>query len=558
MRIYYTRLFLSLLFVPGFIECIKNRKDGLMRDRDSFLHQLGNKETGLRLTKSYQYQPCVDDLYASDLNNNLKIGEDEYVVFIAKRSHRAIVVDEYWQLPFPLISNFVYGSCFCSFVLQIPNCCVGKEAAIDLNPNESPFIEDNLITVCRTVDEAIINEIGTFAPTPAITIAITPQPSETPTLQTVEPSEAPTSVESENPTSVGSENPTSVGSGNPTSVGSGNPTSEPTDHPTTELITPTPTDQPTQIVSESPTESLTTSEPTTSPSTATPTMVLTNETATVAPSFSATTNTPTSQPTPDRLLCVTFQYGIENDHGYDAEDILNEVNNTYKSGLIIATRNATIQSLNESYPRDQEGGRYLQKKISQQQQQSSGRAIDRVWYENLGVTQPSIINDVDIIQQDERNFEHGYGGSIIGVIENDSTQVRRRAVFLPHMSTQITDSINNNKKVNDRRLAFYTDSYPPVINNIFDNAFCQQPEGIVCAVVDSSVCVMLEEGDDDDEVKGVLLNGIETSIQNGSFENVIHTENNKENSNERETNRKGNQPEKPNKKKREPNRKGTH
>mmetsp|Transcript_16221 Transcript_16221/g.16184 ORF Transcript_16221/g.16184 Transcript_16221/m.16184 type:complete len:281 (+) Transcript_16221:100-942(+) len=279
MRICYTRLFLSLLFAPGFIECIKNRKDGLMRDRDSFLHQLGNKETGLRLTKSYQYQPCVDDLYASDLNDNLKIGEDEYVVFIANRSHRAIVVDEYWQLPFPLISNFVYGSCFCSFVLQIPNCCVGKEAAIDLNPKESPFIEDNLITVCRTVDEAIINEIGTFAPTPAITIAITPQPSETLTLQTVEPSEAPTSVESENPTSVGSENPTS----------------EPTDHPTTELITPTPTDQPTQIVSESPTKSLTTSEPTTSPSIATSTMVLTNETATVAPSFSATTNTPTSR-----------------------------------------------------------------------------------------------------------------------------------------------------------------------------------------------------------------------------------------------------------------------
>lgn len=242
-----------------------------MRDRGSFLHQTGNKEAGLRLTKSYQYQSCVDELYASDLNDNLKIGEDEYVVFIAKRSQRAIVVDEYWQLPFPLISNFVYGSCFCSFVLRIPNCCVGKEAAIGLDPNESPFIEDNLITICRTVDEAIINEIGTFVPTPAITVTITPQPSETPTYQTTEPSEA------------------------PTTVGSENPTSEPTNHPTTEPITPTPTDQPTQILSDSPTESVTTSEPTTSPSTATPTMIPTNETTTVAPSFSPTKNTLTSR-----------------------------------------------------------------------------------------------------------------------------------------------------------------------------------------------------------------------------------------------------------------------
>jgi hypothetical protein len=206
------------------------------------------------------------------------------------------------------------------------------------------------------------------------------------------------------------------------------------------------------------------------------------------------------EPTPDTLLCVNFQYGIENDAGYDAEIIFNEVNNTYKSGLIIATRNITIQSLNETYPQDQEGGRYLQKTIQSQQQQSSN---------HRGLT----VKDIGRFQLDE-----------IGT-ENDSSKERwrRRAVYLPDTSSQRDTSIDNN--VNNRRLAFYTDSYPPVINNIFDNAFCQESEGIVCAVVDSSVCVMLEEGDDEFEVKYALLTGIQKSIQDGSFESAIPSEN---------------------------------
>ena len=73
--------------------------------------------------------------------------------------------------------------------------------------------------------------------------------------------------------------------------------------------------------------------------------------------------------------------------------------------------------------------------------------------------------------------------------ENDSkTRKRRRAAFLPSASLQ------TNKNASYRRLAFYTDSHPPMINNIFDNKLCQAPEGISCAVVDSTVCFFLEEG----------------------------------------------------------------
>ena len=214
------------------------------------------------------------------------------------------------------------------------------------------------------------------------------------------------------------------------------------------------------------------------------------------------------EPTPDTLVCVNFQYGIENDAGYDAEMIFNEVNNTYKSGLIIATSNITIQSLNETYPQDQEGGRYLQKRIQSQQQKQKQSSSHR------GLT----VKDIGRFQLDE-----------IGSTESDSSKERRRrrAVYLPDTSSQIdsSSSIDDNSVNNNRRLAFYTDSYPPVINNIFDNTFCQVAEGILCAVVDSSVCVILEKGDDESEVKDALLNGIAKSIRDGSFESAIPSEN---------------------------------
>jgi hypothetical protein len=74
-----------------------------------------------------------------------------------------------------------------------------------------------------------------------------------------------------------------------------------------------------------------------------------------------------------------------------------------------------------------------------------------------------------------------------------------------------------------RRLVYYTDTYLPVINNIFDNEFCDNEE-LNCAVVDSTVCVLLEEGDDEEEVRTVLLDGIEESILNGSFQEAIPPE----------------------------------
>jgi hypothetical protein len=240
-----------------------------------------------------------------------------------------------------------------------------------------------------------------------------------------------------------------------------------------------------------------------------------------------------SVPTPEALTCVSFQYGIQNSGGYTAEDIFNEVNNTLKTGLLIATRNVTIQTLNETFPRDDDtssSGRALR---------SEGLQISHHWslvapedrsgspihdallpiqaYSGHGMmTNPATPASQLFNVMDLGRFQSDNSRRVQGAIDDD--QRRRRTVFLPRDFSDVDDR-------GGRRLVFYTDEYAPVINSIIANEFCDRPPEINCAVVDSTVCVVLEEGDNEEEVRAALLNGFATSIQDGTFQGAIPPEN---------------------------------
>lgn len=197
-----------------------------------------------------EWQECVDQLYESDVNGNLELGEVEYTLFIATRTRGQILVDQYRNLPFSLISCFVYGACFCGVFSFTPDCCVGEDAHIDLDTENSAFISDNLITLCRSVDDAILQEIGTLPPislppfeqpteAPAATLppsmvptnaTVTLSPSMSPSdvLATMMPTRVESAVPSETPTIEPSTAPSFVNSTAPTMMPSGTPSSIPT------------------------------------------------------------------------------------------------------------------------------------------------------------------------------------------------------------------------------------------------------------------------------------------------------------------------------------------
>mmetsp|Transcript_6738 Transcript_6738/g.15303 ORF Transcript_6738/g.15303 Transcript_6738/m.15303 type:complete len:434 (+) Transcript_6738:193-1494(+) len=403
-------LLISCLLLPTLVECIK----GPRKDRKKFAQER-QVESYIMSRAFSHYQDCVDDLYASDLNGNLKLTEDEYVVFISKRSHGRIEVDGYVELPFSLISTFVYGSCFCSYTSQTPFCCVGRDAGIGLNPDKSPYIEDNLITICRTVDEAIMNKIGTFEPSKSAT---------------------------------------------------NSPTFEPTYHKTME---------PSAVPSVSP-----------------------------APSHAPSKDVKPTKP-PSDTLCLNFQYGLVNDEGFTSDDLENEIGNSYRSGLLNATRNITIQVLNETLSKDPEGRDLKKAAVNRGQSQTIHSGLTVV---NLGR-----------FHLDE-NYSPRWEDTVsTSGVENKERQWRRRTAYLPSIWTSRIGTMNN------RRLAFYTDIYPPVINFIVDSAFCPDSDaGNICSVVDASVCVVLENGDNKKDVKETLMLGIERLFIDGSFEGAIPPE----------------------------------
>ncbi len=187
-----------------------------------------------------------------------------------------------------------------------------------------------------------------------------------------------------------------------------------------------------------------------------------------------------------------------------ASDIFNMVNNTLKTGLIIAATNITIDILNASFPNNERLLRF------RQQYRHGHAATGGRQHVVRSFGDKKLIVPLDFF---ESNFPVGF---VLEEIPGD----RRRLVYLPQSRQGPTWSQLA------RRLVQYLDSVPPVITQILDNSFCpsQTPEVTRCAIVTSTVCVFLDEGDDRQNVRRVLGEGIQASVMLGEFEAAIPEE----------------------------------
>ena len=212
-----------------------------------------------------------------------------------------------------------------------------------------------------------------------------------------------------------------------------------------------------------------------------------------------------------------------NNQSLTADDIMNEVDNSLKSGLIEATRTTVINILNETYPRS-----------------------------NGGSFQPPSSNEVSKSIAEQDNVE--YMGQVMYYPENDYRKLLQAAeeadafvmdVDLATYREEMEDEMSNLLNIlskgrrlyyiqdtrtflrHTRRLVYYSDEFPVEITQIVESTICPgQTVGgdfINCAVVSSTVCVVLEEGDDPVEVRATIVNGLEEAFMNGDFTNNIPT-----------------------------------
>ena len=190
-----------------------------------------------------------------------------------------------------------------------------------------------------------------------------------------------------------------------------------------------------------------------------------------------------------------FQYGIENDEGLTADDILNGFNNTIMSDLTIATRDTTIRILNETISR--------------------ARERRELWREPKSERTIPYLGAVSVRKYElDEIFIDSIGGG------DEKMSSRRKAMYVPRMDGVLTGAGSISSE--NRRLAFYTDSNPPVILDVIDNSFCPESDvGINCAIVETRVCVFLDVGDEEEEVKDNLLEGFRNAFQSGIFQTAV-------------------------------------
>ena len=205
---------------------------------------------------------------------------------------------------------------------------------------------------------------------------------------------------------------------------------------------------------------------------------------------------------------------VRNQVGLDAEAIFNEVDNNVLRGLEIATReivSAFYFAKNRhrcsrlcSYPL------FLFQQI----------------IEILNGTYPPQRRLVEFDEQ--TGFENDADSRIVEDIHSLTvTKSDERQVVTNPTQVSLRGSHKQQHPLRDfrylfaqRRLAYYTDDIPVAINSVTDNPLCagsaQNPR-IMCAIVSSTVCVVLEEGDDPTEVRALLIAGLRQAVDSGDF-----------------------------------------
>ena len=218
---------------------------------------------------------------------------------------------------------------------------------------------------------------------------------------------------------------------------------------------------------------------------------------------------------PIETLCIDFQYEIVNSKSLSADDIMNEVDNSLKNGLIEATRTTVINILNATYPRTNGGG--------SQPSTLSGETGNY----------PAALQPEDVNYVGQLMFPDGHYRKLLQAAEQADALVLEmdlqtyRAEFHDELTTLFNTTKQNRRLMRDksflrrsRRLAYFSDEYPAEITLIADSTTCPGSsvnESIRCAVVSSTVCVILEPGDDPVEIRKAIVDGLTESFMNGDF-----------------------------------------
>jgi len=210
-----------------------------------------------------------------------------------------------------------------------------------------------------------------------------------------------------------------------------------------------------------------------------------------------------------------------NSQSLSANDIMNEVGNSLKSSLIEATRTTVVNILNGTYPRTSDSSfqnpNEVSKSIATYLPAVEGTEfVGEVMYPDghfRKLLQAAEQADAAVLEMDLATYHAEMHDDMASIL--NATRSSRRLHYM-------RDATSSYDRL--RRLVYYSDEFPAQITQIADSTTCPGSavnDAVRCAVVSSSVCLVLEAGDDPVEIRRTIVDGMEEAFQSGNFVNNI-------------------------------------
>lgn len=198
-----------------------------------------------------------------------------------------------------------------------------------------------------------------------------------------------------------------------------------------------------------------------------------------------------------------IQYGISSNCGMTAYDVMNgSYGVTIKEGLVSATEVVVVNVLNSTFPRVEDGAMVANSDAHSKQSPAVKKAV-----------------------KTSLSGMHGVRMRVDGLPSGPLD--RRGLAVLPSLTGYHHAPDAGQQRIADSRhrsAVYYTQLNPVVITDVEDVLDQACPPGINCMRVESTVYVTLEEGDDPEEVAGVIRYGFQNSLQDASFFEVRRIE----------------------------------
>ena len=249
----------------------------------------------------------------------------------------------------------------------------------------------------------------------------------------------------------------------------------------------------------------------------------------------------TLAPSLANLVCIGFQYSINNARNLTASQIFNREGNTLRLGLEIATETVLLNILNTTtfpivatmilptieYQNDKQDEKHDDNKNKVGTRAVGGRGGDKRLFHG---TRSLRAWETKVEEAVIRNL--GGGEETTQLVHDMLLRTKSQKIPTHHVATPVVSTVHQSRLRGRRLEVVVSPEAPVMITTMFDLPTIACPAGtditnpnVRCAGVVSNVCVLIGPNIDEAASRRIIIDGLAQSFRNGDFVAAIPPQN---------------------------------